>query len=62
MRRRRCDIRPHVSNEDRPTVEIFLIVEFAAPILKLADDRRQTQGTFGRVGPVKTPLMRLRIV
>jgi hypothetical protein len=62
MRRGRCHIRPGVSNEDHSAVVILLIVEFAAPILKLADDSRQTQDAFGRIAPLQTPLMRFRII
>jgi hypothetical protein len=62
VRRRRRDIGPRVSNQDHSTVVILLIEKFAESILKLTDDSRQTQDAFGRVAPVETPLMRLRIV
>src|SRR5581483_5639849 len=45
-----------------PAIVILLIVKFATTILKLANDSRQTQAAFGRVAPVKTPLMRFRII
>ncbi len=62
MRRRRRDIGPRISNQDHSTVVILLIVKFAASILKLANHSRQTQHAFGRVAPVKTPLMGFRII
>jgi hypothetical protein len=62
VRRHRCDIGPRVSNQDHSAVVILLIEKFAASILKLADHSRQTQRAFGRVAPVKTLLMRFRII
>ena len=56
-----CNVRPHIPNENSPAIVGFLVIEFAAAILEFADGRLRQNAVFA-VGPVQTPLVRLRIV
>src|ERR1700683_13761 len=56
------DLRPDVANEDHSSVIGFLVVELTDSILEFADRRRQADCAVFPVGPIETPLMRLRVV
>src|ERR1700719_551171 len=57
----RRDVRYNEPNKDGPAIQCFLIVEFAASILELAD-RGLAQRAVVAVGKIETPLVGLWIV
>ena len=61
MRRVRIGVRPNKSNVDQFAVKGVLTVKLAATVLELADLGCNDGAIFG-VGPIKAPLVGLRIV
>src|SRR6516165_8172770 len=57
----RSDVRNNKTNKDSPVVECFLVKEFAASILELAD-RGLTYRSVVAIREVEAPLMGLRVV
>src|SRR5271156_319871 len=62
MWRARCHSRPNESRVDRSALIDLLIVEFPLPVSELPDHGILLQDSIGPVGPINTPLARLRIV
>ena len=61
MRRIRCGVRPNKSNQDGFVIQCVLGVKFTDSIPELADLGRDDDAVLA-VGPIKSPLVRLRIV
>ena len=57
----RFDVRDDEANQDRASVEIFLIEKLAPAVLELANRRRAERATFA-AREIQTPLLRFRIV
>ena len=58
----RRDVRPNVSNQDRPVIQSVLAEKLAASILEFADRGWQAQNAGLAVCPIQAPLMSFRIV
>jgi len=62
MRSVRVGVGPNESNVDKFAVQCVCTVELAASVLELADLRTWVHGAVFAVGPIDTPLVRLRVV
>src|SRR5246127_2094972 len=58
----RAGLGPNEANIDKLVVQCVCAVELAASVLELADLRTRVHGTVFAVGPIDTPLVRLRVV
>src|SRR5215831_9488059 len=53
---------PQVADENASPIEIFLVIELAAPIFEFPDCRRKRECAVSLIGPIYTPLVGLGIV
>src|SRR5678815_3933158 len=62
MGRLRCDIGPHISNQDHSALESVLAQKLTPAVPELANVRRTAHRTSLAVRPIQAPLTRLRVV
>ena len=57
------DLGPEIADEDLAAGDLLLVIEGAAPVIgEAADGGWQAEGAVARIGPVKAPLGRCRVV